>query len=98
MREKDALFCFFFPVLSDLSISVEEGTFKKNSECLVEFCLQGLLSKIAGRHSAQLSSSQGTIEPGFHAQTLRGEEPAKTTALQAGWENGGRAKLLRLHH
>lgn len=84
MGKKYVLFCFFFPVLSDLSISVWEGTFKKNSECLVEFCLQGLLSKIALRHRAQLSLSQGTIETGFHAQTLRGEEPAKTMALQAG--------------
>lgn len=84
MEKKYVLFYFFFPVLSDLSISVWEGTFKKNSERLVEFCLQGLLSKMAVRHSAQLSLSQGTIETDFHAQTLRGEEPAKTMALQAG--------------
>lgn len=98
LKWKRNVFCFLFPVLSDLYISIWEGTFKKNSECLAEFCLQGLLSKIAVRHSAQLSSSQGTIETGFHAQTLRGEEPAKTMAFHAGWENRGRAKLLTLHH
>lgn len=75
------IFSFQFYLISPSQSGKEHS--KKNSECLVEFYLQGLLSKMAVRHSAQLSLSQGTIETDFHAQTLRGEEPAKTMALQA---------------
>lgn len=91
-------FVVFFPVLSDLSISVWEGTFKKKFwvSCWI-------LSTRPVEQDGCKTQRTTFFEPRdyrnwFPCSNSQEWRTSKTMALQAGWENRGRVKLLTPHH